>query len=301
MCSVTDSFQQPEHEYSGLCRGMIIVVSRPERSAFVPCFPFRNPCTGRNIRFGHQFGLKTMFLVLRTTLVIALAMLLSPYMTQAIASNSGLHRHIEVASILRSSQERVGGAAVLSPLLSTQRFLRQVSLDQGVFLVAKRHIKDPRFKQTVILITGHDSRGSIGLVVNRRSEVPVSEMLPEWAGLVDADAHVYYGGPVEIDLVRFLIRSSRPLDIGHPVLDDVYIVASKLMFDTFIRNHDSANIVHAYIGYAGWAAGQLEHEVDRGDWYVVQGNAEKLFDSDPETLWQQFNRALSGNWVYYQD
>ncbi len=241
-----------------------------------------------------------MFRIHWKTLVIAASTLLSPHMAQAVDSDLGRHRQFEIASILRSTQQRAAVSPALNPLMSTQRFLRQVSLQRGVFLVAKRHIKDPRFKQTVILITGHDSWGSIGLVVNRPSEVPVAKLLPEWAELVDADAHVYYGGPVEIDLVRFLIKSSRPLDIGNRVLEDVYMVASKPMFETFIRNHNSNKVMHTYIGYAGWAVGQLEHEVDRGDWYIVKGDAKMLFDSDPETLWKQFIRSLSGSWVHYQ-
>ncbi len=240
-----------------------------------------------------------MFRVHWNTVVIAVTTLLSPVIAQAVDSDLGLHRPIELASILRSPQARAAGSTALNPLMSTQRFLRQVSLQRGVFLVAKRHIKDPRFKQTVILITGHDSWGSIGLVVNRPSEVPVAKLLPEWAGLVAADAHVYYGGPVELNLVRFLIRSPQPLEIGKRVLEDVYMVASKPMFDTFIRNHNSNSIIHAYIGYAGWAVGQLEHEIDRGDWYIVKGDAKALFESDPDSLWKQFIQSLSGSWAYY--
>jgi putative transcriptional regulator len=241
-----------------------------------------------------------MFRVHWKTLVIAVSTLLSPCMTQAVDSDLGMHRHSKIASILRSTQEWAAGSPALNPSMSTQRFLHQISLERGVFLVAKRHINDPRFKQTVILITGHDTWGSIGLVVNRPSEVPVAKLLPEWAGLVAADTHVYYGGPVEINLLRFLIRSSRPLDIGKRVLEDVYVVASKPTFDTFIRNRDPNNVIHAYIGYAGWAVGQLEHEIDRGDWYIVKGDAKTLFESDPDTLWKRFIRALSGSWVYYQ-
>lgn len=234
------------------------------------------------------------------TVVVTASTLLSFCAAQAVGSYPGMYRHIEIAPILGSSQEPVAGAPALHSLMSTQRLLRQVSLERGVFLVAKRHIRDPRFKQTVILITGYDSWGSVGLVVNRPSEIPVVKLLPEWSGLVDAGSPVYYGGPVELGLVRFLIRSSRPLDIGNRVFEDVYMVASKPTFDTFLRDQNANDVIHAYIGYAGWAKGQLEHEVDRGDWYVIKGDANSLFDRDPEVLWKQFIRALSGNWVYQQ-
>jgi putative transcriptional regulator len=250
--------------------------------------------------FRSQAGLNNMFRLHWKTLCITASMLLSPCVAPAVESDLGLHRHIATASILRSAQEPTTGSSVLNPSMSTQRFLRQVSLQRGVFLIAKRHIKDPRFNQTVILIIGHDSWGSIGLVVNRPSEVPVTKLLPEWAELVDADAQVYYGGPVEINLVRFLIRSPRPLDIGRRVLEDVYMVASKPVLDALINNKYPNNVIHTYIGYAGWGVGQLEHEVDRGDWYIIKGDAKTLFDSDPETLWKQFIRALSGSWVYHR-
>ncbi len=231
--------------------------------------------------------------------LIAATMLMAPGVTQAWDSGAAAGWDMARVSIPRSAQPTAGGSSVLAPLQSSRRPSREVSLQRGVFLVAKRHIQDPRFRKTVILITGHDAWGSIGLVVNRPSEVPVARLMPEWEGLVDTDVYVYYGGPVEIDLLRFLVRSVRPLEYGNRVLDDVYVVSSKPVFDTLLRSRNK-KIIHAYIGYAGWALGQLEHEVERGDWYVVQGDAQTLFDRDPDTVWEQFIQALSGSWVHFQ-
>ncbi len=175
--------------------------------------------------------------------------------------------------------------------------LGQVPLSQGVFLVAKPHIRDPRFKQTVILIVGHDQWGSIGLVVNRPSDVPLEKLLPDLPSPASSENFVYYGGPVEINLLHFLVKSPTPPQLGVPVLEDVYFLAAESVSDAFSRENKPGGILHAYVGYAGWSEGQLAHEIERGDWYVIKGDAASLFESGPVKLWRKLIRSLSGRWV----
>ncbi len=173
----------------------------------------------------------------------------------------------------------------------------QVPLTRGVFLVAKPHIEDPRFRQTVILIVGHDHWGSIGLVINRPSDVPLEKLHPDWSGRGKGARYVYYGGPVEIDLMHFLIRSTTPPKLGMPVLEDVYLLAEDAVAEAFAQKNDDGAVLHAYVGYAGWSVGQLDHEIARGDWYVMKGDAASLFDGSPVRLWRELIRVLAGRWV----
>ncbi len=64
-----------------------------------------------------------------------------------------------------------------------------------------------------------------------------------------------------------------------------------------IRDQDLADTMQAYAGYAGWAPGQLEGEVKRGDWSLVEADVETLFSKSPETMWRELNRQASGLWV----
>lgn len=178
------------------------------------------------------------------------------------------------------------------------RLLGNTEVQQGVFLVAKRHISDPRFRRTVIFVTTHDHRGSHGLVINRPSDVGLANLLPEWSKLLDPENYVYYGGPVEVDLVRYLVRSPIPLDGSVQLLDDIYMVTHKGILVSLLEDNKLRRGIRAYVGYAGWAVGQLEHEILRGDWYVIEADSKSLFDNDPAGLWRELMKMLSGRWVH---
>ena len=203
-----------------------------------------------------------------------------------------------LASLFRFTGTRAVAIRQFVEQTSGSRLLDHAELQQGVFLVAKRHISDPRFRRTVILVTTHDHWGSIGLVVNRPSDVGLAKLLPEWSKLLDSENYVYYGGPVEADLMRFLVRSPNPLDGAAHLLDDIYMVTHKGILASLLEDKKLRQGIRAYIGYAGWALGQLEHEINRGDWYVIKADSRSLFDNDPAILWRELMKMLSGRWVH---
>lgn len=178
------------------------------------------------------------------------------------------------------------GAAVPLAAQSTQ----PEDLGAGKLLVASPDLPDPNFAKTVVLLVQYDEDGVVGLILNRRSKVPISRVLDELTGAKNRPDPVYAGGPVGMTDVLALVRSPRPPGGAQKVLGDVFLVSTKEALEKTFASTAAADAVHVYLGYAGWTAPQLEHELDLGAWYIFQGNAKAVFDADPDSLWPRLIR-----------
>ncbi len=163
-------------------------------------------------------------------------------------------------------------------------------LSKGKFLVAGRHIRDPRFRETVIILIQHDLNGSIGLIVNRPTTVKLSDFFPEIKEQPGKEHFTYIGGPVEMAKVHLLMHGQNKPEGAQRIFDDVYASTSKTVFDTLIKNPEGEVKFRAYAGYAGWGYGQLEQEIFRGDWQVVRADAETIFKKPSSQIWPDLIR-----------
>jgi putative AlgH/UPF0301 family transcriptional regulator len=179
-------------------------------------------------------------------------------------------------------------AAVLSASLNAPaQSMRVKDLALGKLLVAPRNAPDPRFAGTVILLVQYDRQSAVGLMVNRRTETPISRALQEWKLAKQKSDPVYSGGPMEVNGVLALLRlATKPGDAAH-VVGDVYVASSRSLVKKALTAGTGPGAFRIYLGYCGWGPGQLENEVELGVWYIFSGNAGLVFDSDPASLWSR--------------
>jgi len=156
---------------------------------------------------------------------------------------------------------------------------------EGRFLVAAQEMVDPNFGQTIILLLKFSEEGAMGLIINRPTAVLPEQAIPDIDGLRRYDGPLFFGGPVQMNVVTFLVRDADALESADFVLKNVQysVDASALMALT--EQGTDATHLRVYAGYAGWAAGQLEEELARGGWHVVEGDARVIFSDDPEKSW----------------
>ncbi len=188
-----------------------------------------------------------------------------------------------------ASRLRLIGAFLLLACLPV--FCQSGDLAMGRFLVASRDLGDPNFAKTVILLVHYGAdQGAVGLVVNKRTDVPMSRVfhdLEEASGRKDP---VYVGGPVDLNTVLALLKSdSKPEGAGR-VFGDVYLISSRDLLKQTLASKAEAAGFHAYIGYAGWQPRQLEHEVELGAWHIMAADAGTVFHSDPDSVWPRLIR-----------
>jgi putative transcriptional regulator len=161
---------------------------------------------------------------------------------------------------------------------------------EGKILVADRDLKDPNFVSSVVLVITYDERGTVGLIVNRESDTPVTKILDgvkEAAGRKD---NAYEGGPLELKSVLALLRSPQTVPGTKHIFGDVYAVLTEDPLRKALSQSASGDRLRFYLGYAGWGPGQLEAEVDAGAWQILDGDAKAIFDAAPDTLWDRLTR-----------
>ncbi|MDB5389835.1 MAG: hypothetical protein JWM11_5481 [Planctomycetaceae bacterium] len=158
----------------------------------------------------------------------------------------------------------------------------------GQFLISAKHLRDPNFYKTVVLMVEHNKSGAMGLIVNRPSIVTVSRALQGHFELPDTDQVVFTGGPVE-KAALFILHDSPDFDgTESSVVPGLYVGNSASVFEEIVRavaDGTSHLKFRIFAGCAGWSAGQLEGEISRGDWLTVPATTEVLFHEDPYAIW----------------
>jgi putative transcriptional regulator len=172
---------------------------------------------------------------------------------------------------------------------------------KGKFLVASRAIADPRFQETVVLLIGCNDAGATGLIINRPTKVPLAEMLLSVPGLKKRSDVIYYGGPVEGQRVLMLIRSHEKLEEADNVFMNVYVSMSRNTLERMIGAHKTQKQLRVYAGYAGWLPGQLNREVSRGDWYILNADADSIFEKESSEIWRKLILRSSAIEVWKHD
>jgi len=156
---------------------------------------------------------------------------------------------------------------------------------EGRFLVAAQEMVDPNFGQTIILLLKFSEEGAMGLIINRPTAVLPEQAIPDIDGLRRYDGPLFFGGPVQMNVVTFLVRDADALESADFVLKNVQYSVDAGALTTLTEQGADATHLRVYAGYAGWAAGQLEEELARGGWHVVEGDARVIFSDDPEKSW----------------
>ena len=167
---------------------------------------------------------------------------------------------------------------------------------RGMFLLAAPRLRDPNFAQTVVLLLEYDETGALGLVINRPTEASLHDVLVTPLPNSEGRA-VFAGGPVELRRLIALLRSPVAIDGAERLFGDVYASGSVDTLRRMLERDGHAADVHAYLGYAGWAPGQLDAEIARGDWIVAPADAESVFDTPPVDVWPNLMRRNAGRWV----
>lgn len=153
----------------------------------------------------------------------------------------------------------------------------------GRLLLAEPFLQDPFFKRSVILLTEHNERGSFGLIINKPIPMYLHEAIehaPEF------DSKLALGGPVQKETLHYLHRLGDRIPNSTPVMDGVFWGGDFEVVKELIRtgelHHDNLRL---FVGYSGWAEGQLNHEMESKSWIVANAQEEHIFANKPEELW----------------
>ena len=160
----------------------------------------------------------------------------------------------------------------------------------GSLLVAHPNMLDPNFRRTVLFVSEHEpNEGALGVIINRPLDRPVTELVSDAPPAGLADVPVFLGGPVgksQLMFAAFEWQKGSGLKLNH-----------NIVFDEGANAHGGKNLltVCAFVGYAGWGAGQLESEVKQKAWVVQKATPSLLKLDRLPNLWFEIMRTL-GPW-----
>jgi putative transcriptional regulator len=165
---------------------------------------------------------------------------------------------------------------------------------RGQLLIAGPTLLDPNFWRTVVLVVEHTDEGALGLVLNRPSETTVGDAVPQLAELVDLDDRLYIGGPVQPSAVIVLAQFEDPGEAALLAFDDIGVLGSGSDPEETVAGVRSGR---PFVGHAGWGAGQLDSELERGDWIVEAARREDAFTDNPLDLWSEVLTRKGGSYA----
>jgi len=156
-----------------------------------------------------------------------------------------------------------------------------------ILLIARAELPDPNFKDSVVLVMNHIGPSPAGVIINRPTRIPVSRLFPELETLAQLDDKVYFGGPVEIQAVSFLFRFDKPPEKATEVLDGLYFSTDRELLRKLLGRDQPMEGLRIFVGFSGWARGQLEAEIARGDWTLAPADASTIFDYKSQQPWPE--------------
>lgn len=158
----------------------------------------------------------------------------------------------------------------------------------GQLLVAMPALADYNFSRTVTLVCEHNEHGALGVVVNRPLDMTLDEVLQQFAlSTTDelvAGAHVYHGGPVQTERGFVIHDGNGDFEGSLRIGPDLAVTTSRDVLEAIAAGSGPTRVLVA-LGYAGWAGGQLEHEMAENSWLSVPVDAGILFDVPAAERW----------------
>jgi putative transcriptional regulator len=167
---------------------------------------------------------------------------------------------------------------------------------QAILLVARKDLPDPFFRESVVLVT-NAAVAPLGVIINKPTDAKLSKAIPDIERLKSVDDRLFFGGPVQSGDVVFVFRARKAQEDAMLVMPGIYISGSRDILDTLLKRDKPVEGLRLFAGHAGWSPGQLEHEISRGDWFLVPVDDAAIFTARPEGLWKELHRRAAATRV----
>jgi putative transcriptional regulator len=176
------------------------------------------------------------------------------------------------------------------------------SLTGRLLIAAPGILEDANFRRTVVLVLEHGDQGALGVVLNRPTDTPVLDPFPAWGDVATAPPVLFVGGPVSQQMIIALAKPHPGLepDGWHQVLPgELGRLGTVDLSRGPVELATGLDQLRVFAGYAGWAGGQLEGEIDAGAWFVVEAEPWDAFSAQPAQLWRDVLRRQPEPVSYY--
>jgi len=152
----------------------------------------------------------------------------------------------------------------------------------GSVLLSREALEDPNFKETLVLICLHNDQSTVGLVINRPSHMPLSEVFDVDTPLKDRSRKIYIGGPVQQEALQILQITDTPVEGAYQIAPQVYLGGEWNSLEDILSTDPIDT--RLFLGYSGWGPAQLETEIRIGAWEVFSIPPKELLSRPDELI-----------------
>ncbi|MFC5270258.1 YqgE/AlgH family protein [Adhaeribacter terreus] len=164
----------------------------------------------------------------------------------------------------------------------------------GSILISEPYLGDPNFERTVVLVCRHDEEGSFGLVLNRRSNLKLADVLDYFDKGLEMELGI--GGPLQHNTLHY-IHNRTDFPDAIKLSDTLYWGGNYDYVKNKLENGEiNPEEIRFFLGYSGWTPGQLEEEIEKNVWIVNNNASKKLFTLNADTLWRQILKEMGGKY-----
>ena len=169
---------------------------------------------------------------------------------------------------------------------------------RGCFLISEPFLPDPNFERTVILLCEHNEEGSVGFVLNKPSILKFDEAVEE---VQDFHVPLFIGGPVQQDTLHFIHRAGHIWEGSIKIADNIFWGGNYEQLITIINSGEiNKDDFKFFLGYSGWAPGQLEEELKQKSWIIYEdANEDKVFNVKSKFLWKEILHDMGGKFKVF--
>ncbi len=169
-----------------------------------------------------------------------------------------------------------------------------ITPSKGKLLLSAPFLTDI-FKRSVVYLTEYNDKGSIGFIINKPLTMKISDVIDDFP---EFDAKVYYGGPVQQEMLNFFHKAGDKIGGGFDLEEGLYWGGD---FETLKILAESGNLdpddFRFFLGYAGWAPNQLDDELKTNSWILNKSRLDDVFSNEPENLWQNILKEMGGEYT----
>ncbi len=168
---------------------------------------------------------------------------------------------------------------------------------RGRLLISEPSLHDFYFKQSVILLAGHDAEGSFGLIINKPTNVKLNEVTNEFPKF---DVPLYLGGPVKTDSLFFIHTIGDYITNSLKIMDGLYWGGDISVIKEMITlNQLTPDNIRFFVGYSGWASKQLDQEMEEKSWFVSKTKAKDVIHSNPLEMWSEYIKVMVSDYAVW--
>jgi len=171
--------------------------------------------------------------------------------------------------------------------------------EKGKILISEPFLPDTFFNRSVVYLTDHNPKGSVGFILNKKLDIKISDAVSGFEGW---NEHLNMGGPVAPDTLHYIHNLGALVPKSVHVEGDIYWGGEIDAIRELIKSGSVSPVqIRFFLGYSGWSAGQLERELKENSWVIAKVKSEMIMNSRGVDSWKRFLKSLKNKYRVWAD